>query len=94
VTDLAGYATAWLSSRPDLRQLHVVHYGCPAPARFAAATEIHQGSAWNHHSFQAVYADPSIAVLIVVPPDDGLLRRIAVATYQALAGRSRMVRRV
>jgi hypothetical protein len=77
----------------------------PVAARLAAAAglpcEMHEGSAWNHHSFQAVYADPGTAVLLLTRPTatrDGLPRpvaeaartldRIALATHRALPDRS------
>lgn len=110
---LPGVAADWLGRRPDLRRLHVVVYASDAeltPAvrsRFATATgrtcEVHEGSAWNHHSYQAVYADPSAAVLVVAPssrpPADHPLAgvasaqcRLAVATHRSLADRSHLVR--
>ncbi|WP_165945548.1 hypothetical protein [Micromonospora sp. KC606] len=112
--DLPGAASAWLASRPELARLHVVGYwsdaerNIPPAGQFAAATgrpcEVHEGSAWNHHSFQAVYPDPTVAVLIVTrgaetdvgaaPPDRAAartLRRIAAATHRSLPGRSLLV---
>jgi hypothetical protein len=113
--ELAGYAATWLAGRPDLRRLHIVHYWSGtghagadgAAARFTAATgrpcEVHEGSAWNHHSFQAVYPDPHAAVLLTTRDDReascpalaaaaGTLARIAWATHRALPDRSRLVR--
>jgi hypothetical protein len=110
--ELPRLAAEWLAGRPELRRLHVVHYWSAAPdgaARFTAATgrpcEVHEGSAWNHHSFQATYADPHAAVLLVTratsggEPDHpalaaaaGALARIAHATHLALPDRSRLVR--
>jgi hypothetical protein len=105
--DLPGRAAAWLRPRPDVTRLHVVHYGGPPSGRigagaYASATgrrvEVHSGTAWNHHSYQAVHADPAVAVLAVVgpprpDPDPGerLLHRIAAATVAALPGRARLV---
>ncbi len=113
--DLPALAAGWLAGRAELTRLHVVLYDSRAagpgtlPERFTAATgrpcEVHAGSAWNHHSFHAVYADLAVAVLLVVAPpgrDAGLttqatavaartLRRIAVATHQALRSRSMVV---
>lgn len=107
--ELPTLAATWLAVRPDLTRLHVVGYGpaaLSAPA-FAAATglpcEAHEGSAWNHHSFQAVYADPRTAVLVVTGPPGtraatggwgaaaAAQQRIAEATWGALASRSRLV---
>ncbi|MFI9644285.1 hypothetical protein ACIG87_30250 [Micromonospora sp. NPDC051925] len=112
--DLPDAAATWLARRPDLTRLHVVGYWSDAerslaPAgRFAAATgrrcEVHEGSAWNHHSFQAVYADPTVAVLIVTRGADAeagasppvrvvarTLREIAAATHRSLPERSLLV---
>jgi hypothetical protein len=36
-------------------------------ARTGASWEEHRGSAWNHHTYQAVYGQPDVAV-VVVPP--------------------------
>ncbi|MEJ3744882.1 hypothetical protein WEI85_16495 [Actinomycetes bacterium KLBMP 9797] len=113
-TDLPGAAATWLARRPELARLHVVGYwsgaeeGLPPAARFAAATgrpcEVHEGSAWNHHSFQAVYPDPAVAVLIVTrgadtdagaaPPVRAAawtLRQIAAATQRSLPDRSVLI---
>lgn len=110
VTDLTEPAAGWLSGRPDLRRLHLVHYGTPAPAAATSRDvtaltgrpcEVHEGSAWNHHSFHAVYAEPATAVLVAVASDGAVpaplapaartLRQIAVATHLALADRSLLV---
>jgi hypothetical protein len=107
---LPGLAAAWLAGRPEVRRLHVVRYDratVPDAARgFARATgrscEVHEGTAWNHHSFQAVYADPGTAALVVAPPLPAggppalaraayTLRRVALATGQALAERATVV---
>lgn len=113
-TDLPAAAAAWLARQPELARLHVVGYwsgaeeSLPPAAHFAAATgrpcEVHEGSAWNHHSFQAVYPDPAVAVLIVTRgagTDAGAaapvraaartLRQIAAATHRSLPGRSVLV---
>lgn len=112
--DLPEVAAAWLAGRHELSRLHVVRYGSAAPEppgaeRFRAVTgrrcEVHDGSAWNHHSFQAVYADPGTAVLLLTQPagTDGAgpgplataartLRQIAIATHRALPERSLLVR--
>ena len=98
--DLAGFAAGWLADRPGLTTLHVVRYGgdpapLPGPAAFAAATgrrvEVHRGSAWNHHSFQAVYREDRTAVLVVAGTQNGLLRDIAEATRLALGDRAVLV---
>ncbi|ASW54856.1 hypothetical protein [Plantactinospora sp. KBS50] len=97
--DLAGFVAGWLADRPRLRRLHVVRYGgqpapLPDPATLGAAdrpVEVHRGSAWNHHSFQAVYADPGTAVVVLAATPDGLLRDIAEATRLALGDRAVLV---
>ena len=103
-----GFAAGWLAARPDLRRLHLVRYGgapapLPAAASLAATTglpcEVHTGSAWNHHSYQAVYAESDTAVLIWAGPvQDGplhtashTLRRLAEATHASLADRSVLI---
>jgi len=111
VAGLPDVAASWLAARPELTRLHVVRYesgpGVGAE-RFTAVTgrscEVHAGSAWNHHSFHAVHADQSVAVLLVVAPAEAsaqesaplreaalMQRLIAVATHLALAGRSLIV---
>lgn len=109
--ELPDIAACWLAARPELTRLHVVRYdslaaGAGADAGpFRAATghpcEVHDGTAWNHHSFHAVYADPSTAVMLVVAPPCAssrdtvplagagrVHRQIAIATHLALADRS------
>ena len=115
--DLPALAAAWLAPRTDLDTLHVVRYWSAAPpaaldaGRFCAATgrrcEVHEGSAWNHHSFQAVYADPRVGVLLVTRPPgaegrtpatlataERTLSQITVATHRALPDRSLLARLV
>ena len=113
--ELPDIAACWLAGRPELTRLHVVRYDSVAAGSvagsvadagpFRAATgypcEVHDGSAWNHHSFHAVYADPSTAVMLVVAPPSAhsretvplagagrVQRQIAIATHLALADRS------
>jgi hypothetical protein len=114
--DLPTRAATWLRSRPELTRLHVVHYGGPRsastdPSGYATVTgrrvEVHSGTAWNHHTYQAVHADPASAVLVVVGPArargiapgdpalaraEQMLHRIAEATHVSLPGRSLLVR--
>ncbi len=112
--DLPDVAHGWLASQPELTRLHVVLYDSTAmgpgtgAGRFAAATgrscEVHAGSAWNHHSFHAVYADRSVGVLLAVASPEAsaqepaplleaarTLRQTAIATHLALADRSIIV---
>jgi hypothetical protein len=114
VGDLPDIACRWLASQPRLTRLHVVLYDSAAMGpetaadRFTAVTgrccEVHAGSAWNHHSFHAVCADPSVAVLLAVASPEAsaaqpaplleaarTLRQTAVATHLALADRSIIV---
>ena len=103
-----GFAADWLAARPDLRRLHLVRYGgAPAPLPAASSLaettgrpcEVHTGSAWNHHSYQAVYAESDTAVLIWAGPvQEGALhtashtlRRLAEATHASLADRGALI---
>ncbi|SED21712.1 hypothetical protein SAMN04489727_6931 [Amycolatopsis tolypomycina] len=89
------------------RAVHLVGYE-RSPERFLAPlarqlrrttgtwVETHRGSSWNHHSYQAVAADPEIAVLASVPPPGrdaltGLQREIAAATCASLPGRALLI---
>jgi hypothetical protein len=97
------YAAAWLRNREFTRG-HLVCYDpdlMPSLAgrapELAALSghdwEIHPGSRWNHHSFQAVYGDPGTGVVAVTPHpgDDTLLRSqaaLATASHAALADRA------
>lgn len=100
------FAADWLAGRPDLRRLHVVRYGGRPRLRATALSaalglpcEVHTGSAWNHHSYQAVYSDAGTAVLVwAAPGTDGplhtasrTLRRLAWASHASLGGRSALI---
>ena len=109
--DLPAVAAGWLADRPRLTRLHVVRYESgphTGAERFTSASgrpcEVHAGTAWNHHSFHAVHAEPSVAVLIVVAAPEAsaeepaplkeaarIQRLVAVATHLALTGRSLIV---
>jgi hypothetical protein len=106
--EVLDFATDWLAGRPGLRRLHLVRYGgapAPLPSAHALAEatgrpcEVHSGSAWNHHSYQAVYTEPDTAVLVwATPPVDGplyaashTLRRLAEATWVSLADRGALI---
>ena len=105
----------WLASLDNARRLHIVVYDREQtraihPHRDAVSAasglpcEIHEGTEWNHHSYQAVYGTPDIAVAVVTvsSPEghhvgrlDRLLAAnadmryaIAFATYQSLFPRS------
>jgi hypothetical protein len=83
----AGAAAAeWLAGRAGLLGAHLVDYGsgvsCAEPGR---GWEVHLGSRWNHHSYQAVHGERRLGVVAVVgdrPPEvrtgdgslDGALR--------------------
>jgi hypothetical protein len=97
-------AAGWLRERPALTDGHLVCYepaltaGLAGDAAHLAAGsgrpwEVHPGTTWNHHSFQAVYGEPTIGVVVVAPTDTGdPLRRtragIAAATGAALGSRA------
>lgn len=86
--------------------LHVVSYESASDAtrtmsqtlaalrcRSGVRMELHTGSSWNHHSYQAVAADPQARVLAWLPAEDGdsltaLQRDIAAATCASLPGRA------
>jgi len=109
--ELPDVAASWLTDRPELTRLHVVRYDPGREAGSAAFTratgrlcEVHVGSAWNHHSFHAVYADPGTATLVAVAPPDTAAavpvplqtaaraqREIGIATWMALAERAMIV---
>jgi hypothetical protein len=111
VASLPATAAGWLTGKPRLTRLHVVRYDSEpriSAERFMSAgghpCEVHAGSAWNHHSFHAVHADRSVAVLLVVAAPEAsagepaplreaarVQRLIAVATHLALPGRSLIV---
>lgn len=73
--EVAAAVKAWRHSRPDLNGVHVVTYGEAVTAAVAAripaepGVEVHAGSAWNHHSYQAVWHEPTIGVVVVLGPD-------------------------
>jgi hypothetical protein len=64
----AGAAAAeWLAGRAGLLGAHLVDYGsgvsCIEPGR---GWEVHLGSRWNHHSYQAVHGERRLGVVAVV----------------------------
>lgn len=116
--ELIVLAAAWLADRPDLRYLHIVVYDLKRARdiqnlrealtfRTGVPCEVHEGTEWNHHSYQAAYGNPRVAVLIVVvqrTPETrtDLLSQalaenararyaIALATVQSLYPRSRLI---
>jgi hypothetical protein len=73
-------AAQWLSARTGLAGAHLVWYSSGPPAvtanRLTDLTglrwEVHAGSRWNHHSYQAVQGESRLGVVAVVrrdPPD-------------------------
>ncbi|MEO3745041.1 hypothetical protein [Plantactinospora sp. B5E13] len=79
VGELTGVLAAWLATRPDLTTLHVVGYGIRLgdlvggdrglTERLGRPVEVHEGSAWNHHSYQLVWHTRSVGVAVVLAPD-------------------------
>ncbi|GAA3755356.1 hypothetical protein GCM10022225_45140 [Plantactinospora mayteni] len=76
--ELTGVLADWLARRPDLTAVHVVAYGAgPAAAlgaellteRLGRPVEVHEGSGWNHHSYQLVWHTRSIGVAVLLDPD-------------------------
>ncbi|MGX7676586.1 hypothetical protein [Plantactinospora sp. DSM 117369] len=75
--ELAGVLGGWLAQRPDLTAVHVVGYGAgPAGAvgaewlarRLGRPVEVHEGSGWNHHSYQLVWHTRSVGVAVLLAP--------------------------
>ncbi|GIG89821.1 hypothetical protein [Plantactinospora endophytica] len=75
--ELAGVLADWLANRPDLTAVHVVGYGSgPAGAvgaerlaqRLGRPVEVHEGSGWNHHSYQLVWHTRSVGVAVLLAP--------------------------
>jgi hypothetical protein len=76
VADPSGITPAaaeWLAGRPGLSGAHLVDYGSGAPCAEPGQTwEVHLGSRWNHHSYQAVHGERRLGVVAVVgdrPPE-------------------------
>ncbi|MBF9135450.1 hypothetical protein I0C86_42110 [Plantactinospora sp. S1510] len=77
VDELVGVLAGWLAERPDLTAVHVVGYGgglsTAVPAgrlaeRLDRSVEVHEGSTWNHHSYQLVWHTPSVGVAVLLAP--------------------------
>ena len=70
---IVAAAARWLASQPGLSSAHLVRYDCDPPGICAAQLsemtgrrwEVHSGSRWNHHSYQAVHGDPGVGVVAV-----------------------------
>lgn len=96
-------AARWLASRPELSSAHLVRYDCDPPGIRAAQLgemtgrrwEVHAGSRWNHHSYQAVHGDPGVGVVAVtsgsMPARSGDARLDP--ALDALAGRQAAIAR-
>src|SRR5206468_3855862 len=94
--DPGGPLAARLAQRRDVEAVHAVCYEPRWPAAYARAllrtcrglgvpAELHLGSTWNHHSYQAVHGRTAIQVVAVTPrarrdPLIRLQRQIAAAT--------------
>lgn len=87
VLHVVTYESATDATRTMRRTRQALH------CRLGVRTEFHRGSAWNHHSYQAVAGDARARVLAWLPADDGdpltaLQRDIAAATCASLPGRA------
>jgi hypothetical protein len=79
VTDAA---TQWLTARTGLAGAHLVWYSSGPPGvtatRLTELTglgwEVHAGSRWNHHSYQAVQGESRLGVVAVVHQDPPAVR--------------------
>jgi hypothetical protein len=96
-------AAAWLAAA-GLDRGHLVCYDPRLTAGLAGVAdslesqsgrpwEVHPGSTWNHHSYQAVYSESDVGVVAVAPAadDDPLVRAqadIAGATCASLGNRA------
>ncbi|MFY1673459.1 hypothetical protein ACN27G_26420 [Plantactinospora sp. WMMB334] len=76
--ELAAVLAGWLAERPDLGTVHVVGYGAePVTAlgpewlarRLGRPVEVHEGSGWNHHSYQLAWHTRSVGVAVLLTPD-------------------------
>jgi hypothetical protein len=75
-------ATRWLTARTGLAGAHLVWYGsgppCVTATRLTELTglpwEVHAGSRWNHHSYQAVQGERRLGVVAVVHRDPPAVR--------------------
>jgi hypothetical protein len=67
--EVGASAARWLASRPELTGAHLVVYGAEGLQQGAStlgpAWEIHVGSRWNHHSYQAFQADRRLGLVAV-----------------------------
>ncbi|MFC6019811.1 hypothetical protein ACFP2T_26845 [Plantactinospora solaniradicis] len=77
VDELVGVLAGWLAERPDLTAVHVVGYGAGLATAVRAGrlaeqlgrpVEVHEGSTWNHHSYQLVWHTPSVGVAVLLAP--------------------------
>lgn len=70
---IARAAAEWLACQPGLAGAHLADYGSGAPrAEPGPRWEVHPGSRWNHHSYQAVHGERRLGVVAVVgdrPPE-------------------------
>ncbi|MBE1485346.1 phosphoheptose isomerase family protein [Plantactinospora soyae] len=77
VDELAGVLAGWLAERPELTAVHVVGYGAGLARAVRAGrlterldrrVEVHEGSGWNHHSYQLVWHTRSVGVAVLLAP--------------------------
>jgi hypothetical protein len=101
---IVAAAVRWLAGQPELSGAHLVRYDCDPPGICAAQLsemtgrrwEVHTGSRWNHHSYQAVHDDPGIGVVAVTDGEAvgalaGHQAAIARATCASLAPRALLI---
>jgi hypothetical protein len=75
-------AAQWVATRTGLAGAHLVWYSSGTPGvtatRLAELTglrwEVHAGSRWNHHSYQAVHGESRLGVVAVVRQDPPAVR--------------------
>ncbi|MDQ1290189.1 MAG: hypothetical protein QG622_3755 [Actinomycetota bacterium] len=112
--DVVREVSRWARARRGLTRAHLVCYDprltlakAPAADQLTAATglpwEVHPGSSWNHHSYQAVSGEPDLGVVAIAPApadrpesDAGELIRVqaelAAATCASLGDRALLLR--
>jgi hypothetical protein len=67
--EVTAAAARWLASRPELTGAHLVVYGAEnlqlGASTLSPTWEVHVGSRWNHHSYQAFQADRQLGLVAV-----------------------------
>lgn len=109
-TSLGDQLAKHLSEREGTRALHAVCYERRWPPEYVGtvvrtcrergvSAEIHLGSTWNHHSYQAIHGRSDIQVVAIAPslrpdPLTRLQRRIAAATCASLPDQALLLERL